>query len=63
MVYFTSINKEKAFTRLETKNGEIYVIPNDDIVFVDDESGLVSVKNTASRKTVGVIRKEDYEGL
>lgn len=63
MVYFTSINKEKAYTRLQTKNGEIYVIPNDDIVFVDDESGLVSVKNTGSRKTIGVIRKEDYEGL
>ena len=62
MVYFTSINKQESYVELTTENNEQYVIPNDDVIFVDDNSGMVSIKNTGSRKTIGLISKEVYDG-
>lgn len=62
MVYFNSINKQESYVELTTENNEQYVIPNDDVIFVDDNSGMVSVKNTGSRKTIGLISKEVYDG-
>ena len=47
---------------LTTDNNEKYVIPNDDVIFVDDESGMVSVKTTGSRKNIGLLSKEAYDG-
>ena len=62
MVYFNSINKQESYVELTTDNNEKYVIPNDDVIFVDDESGMVSVKTTGSRKTIGLLSKEAYDG-
>lgn len=62
MVYFNSINKQESYVELTTENNEQYVIPNDDVIFVDDNSGMVSVKNTGSRKAIGLISKEVYDG-
>lgn len=62
MVYFNSINKQESYVELTTENNEQYVIPNDDVIFVDDNSGMVSIKNTGSRKTIGLISKEVYDG-
>lgn len=62
MVYFNSINKQESYVELTTENNEKYVIPNDDVIFVDDESGMVSVKNVGSRKTIGLLSKEAYDG-
>ena len=62
MVYFNSINKQESYVELTTETNEKYVIPNDDVIFVDDNSGMVSVKNTGSRKTIGLISKEVYDG-
>ena len=62
MVYFTSIAKTDTYVEMSTRDNEKYVIPNDDIIFVDDNSGMVSVKNTASRKTIGLIPVDVYYG-
>ena len=62
MVYFNSINNTGTYVELTTENNEKYVIPNDDVIFVNDNSGMVSVKNTASRKTIGLIPVDVYYG-
>lgn len=62
MVYFNSINKQESYVELTTKDGEKHIIPANSIIFVDDESGMVSVKNTGSRKSIGLISKEVYDG-
>lgn len=60
MVYFTSINKQESYVELTTNDGEKHIIPTNSIIFVDDESGMVSIKNTASRCTVGLIPDSVY---
>ena len=62
MVYFNSINKQESYVELTTETNEKYVIPNDDVIFVDDESGMVSDKTMGSRKTIGLLLKEAYDG-
>lgn len=62
MVYFTSIAKTDTYVEMNTRDNELYVIPNDDVIFVDDNSGMVSVKNTGSRKTIGLIPVDVYYG-
>lgn len=52
---FISYTKTDAYYEFVGENGEKYIIPTVDVVLVDDESGAVSVKNTASRKTIGHI--------
>lgn len=39
------------------ENGEKYIVPSVDVVLVDDESGAVTIKNTASRCVLGYIIK------
>lgn len=60
MVYFTSINKQESYVELTTKDGEKHIIPANSIIYVEDGSGMVSIKNTASRKTIGLISEEAY---
>ena len=60
MTIFNSINKTETYVELGTEKGEKYIIPASDVIFVDDESGMVSVKNTGSRKTIGLIPEEIY---
>lgn len=52
---FISYTKTDAYYEFVGENGEKYIVPSTDVVLVDDESGAVSVKNTASRKTIGHI--------
>ena len=37
--------------------GKKQLFPQSSIILVDDESGLISVKNTATRKTIFLARK------
>lgn len=60
MVYFNSINKQESYVELTTKDGEKHIIPANSIIYVEDGSGMVSIKNTASRKTIGLISEEAY---
>lgn len=39
-------------------NSEVEVLmPASSVILVDDESGFISIKTTASRKTIGLLRK------
>lgn len=33
-----------------------YIIPESNVILVDDESGMLTIKNIASRCTIGVVR-------
>lgn len=60
MIIFNKITKTEAYVELTTENGEKHIIPTSDVIFVNDESGFVSIKNTGSRKTIGLISEEDW---
>lgn len=52
---FVSYRKTDTYYEFVTDKGEKVLMPSTDVILVDDESGLVSVKNTASRCTIGTI--------
>lgn len=52
---FTTYNQTDTYYEFVTDKGEKVLMPSTDVILVDDESGLVSVKNTASRCTIGTI--------
>lgn len=54
---FISYTKTDSYYEFVGENGEKYLIPATDVVLIDDESGAVSVKNTASRCTIGYLNK------
>ena len=54
---FVSYTKTDAYYEFVGDNGEKVIIPATDVVMVDDESGAISVKNTASRCTIGYLIK------
>lgn len=60
MIIFNKITKTEAYVELTTENGEKHIIPTSDVIFVNDESGFVSIKNTGSRKTIGLISEEEW---
>lgn len=60
MTIFNSITKTSTYVELGTERGEKFIIPLNDVIFVNDESGMVSIKNTASRCTVGLIPDSVY---
>ena len=54
---FISYTKTDTYYEFVGENGEKYIIPATDVVLVDDESNLLSIKNTATRKTIGTVPK------
>ena len=54
---FVNYTKTDAYYEFVGEKGEKYLIPASDVILVDDESGAVSVKNTASRNTIGYLIK------
>lgn len=62
MIIFDSITKSDAYIELAKGDDEKMILPSNSVIFVDDESGYVSVKNTASRKVIGIIPKDVYDG-
>jgi len=54
---FISYTKTDSYYEFITESGTKYLIPVQSVILVDDESGLIAVKNTASRKTIGLLRK------
>lgn len=54
---FISYTATDAYYEFIGENGEKYIIPSTDVVLVDDKSNLLSIKNTASRKTIGTVPK------
>lgn len=54
---FVSYTETDAYYEFVGTDGKKYLIPSTDVILVDDESGAISVKNTASRCTIGYIIK------
>lgn len=54
---FVSYTKTDKYYEFIGENGEKMLVPTTNVVLVDDESGLVSIKNTASRCTIGYVPK------
>lgn len=40
-----------------TKGDDKFIIPASNIILVDDESGMIAIKATATRQTLGLVRK------
>lgn len=55
MIY-TSINKTDSYIELSDGTNKL-LIPTDKYIAVDDNSGLISVKSLATRKTIAMVRK------
>ena len=54
---FTGYTKTDSYYEFTSANGEKYIIPSTDVIIVDDESGAIAIKNTASRCTIGLVPK------
>lgn len=54
---FVSYTKTDSYYEFVGENGEKLLYPISSIILTDDESGFISVKNTGSRQTVGLIKK------
>lgn len=54
---FISYTKTDTYYEFVGENGEKYIVPATDVVMIDDTSGAISVKNTASRCTIGYLIK------
>lgn len=52
---FISYTKTDSYYEFNGENGYKLIAPASDIVLVDDESGAIAVKSTASRCTIGYI--------
>ena len=55
MIY-TSYTKTDAYYEFVGDEGKL-IVPSTDVILVDDESGMLAIKNTASRCTVGLVKK------
>ena len=55
MIY-TSYTKTDAYYEFVGENGKL-IMPATDVILADDESGMIAIKNTASRCTVGLLKK------
>lgn len=53
---FVSYTKTDSYYEFVGENGEKVLMPINTVVLVDDESGAIAVKNTASRCTIGYIK-------
>lgn len=54
MIY-TSYTKTDAYYEFVGSEGKL-IMPASDVILVDDESGMLAIKNTASRCTVGLLK-------
>jgi len=54
---FTSYTKSDAYYEFVGENGMKMIIPATDVILVDDESNLLSIKLIATRKTIGLVPK------
>ena len=50
------IEQNEQYIKLRSDD-EITLLPTNSTILLDDESGFISIKNTASRKTIGLIKK------
>lgn len=54
---FVSYTKTDTYYEFIGENGQKLIYPVSSIILTDDESCFIAVKNTASRQTIGLLRK------
>lgn len=54
---FISYTKTDSYYEFVGENGQKLIYPVSSIILTDDESGFIAVKITASRQTIGLIKK------
>lgn len=54
---FVSYTKTDTYYEFVGENGQKLIYPVSSIILTDDESGFIAVKNTASRQTIGLLKK------
>lgn len=54
---FTDYTKTDTYYEFVGENGQKLIYPINTIILTDDESGFIAVKITASRQTIGLIKK------
>lgn len=54
---FVSYTKSDTYYEFVGENGQKLIYPVSSIILTDDESGFIAVKNTASRQTIGLLKK------
>lgn len=54
---FISYTKTDTYYEFIGENGNKTIMPTTSVILVDDESNLLSIKNTATRKTIGTVPK------
>lgn len=53
---FTGYTQTDSYYEFVGDEGKL-IAPSIDVVLVDDESGMIAIKNTASRCTIGLLKK------
>lgn len=53
---FTGYTQTDTYYEFVGSEGKL-IMPATDVILTDDESGYISIKNTASRCTVGLLKK------
>lgn len=54
---FTSYTKSDTCYEFVTSEGNKVLFPISSVILTDDESGLIAIKLTATRKTMGLLKK------
>lgn len=52
---YVSYTKTDTYFEFVDEKGNKTLMPATSVILVDDESGLLSIKNTATRKTIGTV--------
>ena len=56
---FVSYTKTDSYYEFVGENGNKQIYPVGSIILTDDESGMIAIKNTASRQTIGLVVKPE----
>ena len=57
MYIFNNYTKNDSFIEFVESNGNKHIYATNSVIFVDDTEDYISIKLTASRKTVGLLKK------
>ena len=52
---YVSYTKTDTYFEFVDEKGNKTLMPATSVILVDDESGILSIKNTATRKTIGTV--------
>ena len=58
MTIFNNMVKTDTYVQLKEGDNTI-VMPVNSVIMVDDESGMLAVKTTGSRKTIALVKNND----